>query len=354
MAERVISERVVSKRVIGSANPIARKFRALKGSFGGVCIAPVMIIIAFVLLFAGERQKEHSKTVEELSLETASEVTADSGMHKIQGTATITTPAEAPEVGDVLYYSYKKQEYEEVEKTESYTDTEIENGQEVEVTKERVKIVDEWVDKETKSDWASFKLGKYTIDTEDAKKEFDYSSKEYREDLWGDYDEYTGSSDTADIGDVRIVVDYLPTDTELLVVGEITGSEIKGGESFIVSNKSDSELVSDLKSEETAIYWIMKVGSWLLLTLGFMMILGPILSLLDFIPIAGKVANCVASIVGAAVAAGIVLMATLIIKFWYLCIAAAVLGIVALVTMLVLLIVKKGGKDDKDGKKEEK
>jgi hypothetical protein len=163
MAERIISERVVSRKVVGSANPIARKFRNLKGSITGVCAGPVLIIIAFVMLFAGERIKKNSAVVESLSLETASEVTATDGMHKMKGTPTVTTPADAPEYGDVLYYSYSEQQYQEVEETETETVTKIENGQEIEEEIERVKIVEKWVDMNTGSEWAEFKLGNYTI-----------------------------------------------------------------------------------------------------------------------------------------------------------------------------------------------
>jgi hypothetical protein len=162
-------------------------------------------------------------------------------------------------------------------------------------------------------------------------------------------------SSTPELGDYRIVVNYLALDTELLVIGEISGSTISGGETFIVSNKSDADLVGDLKTAETTMYWVMKGGAWLLLTFGLLMMIGPILSLLDFIPIAGQAANCVASIVAAIIAAGIVLAATLIIKFWYICIALAVLGVIGLVVLLVVLMAKKGDKkEDKPAKEEKK
>ncbi|MBN2016046.1 hypothetical protein JW766_04405 [Candidatus Dojkabacteria bacterium] len=346
MAERVISERVVSRRVVGSANPILKKFRNFKGSITGVCVAPILMIIALGLLFYSEKFERSSITVESLSLEKATEVTADSGMHKMQGKVEVTAPAEAPEMGDVLYYTYKKQQYEEVEETETETVTKVENGQEIEEQVERVKLVEKWVDKESESNWGEFKLGKYTIKPSGANLRLDLNKKEYTEDF-GMYEEVpAGRTVEPDIGDRRLVVEYLDLDTELLVVGEISGSTVSGGEVFIITTKGDSELLSDMKGEETAMYWIMKGGSWLLLTLGMLMILGPILSLLDFIPIAGQAANCAASIVAGIIAAVIVLMGTIIIKFWYVCIALAVLGVVGLVALLVFLVAKKGGKEE--------
>ncbi|MBU0976203.1 MAG: TMEM43 family protein [Patescibacteria group bacterium] len=418
MAEKILSERVVSRKVIGSANPIAKKFRSFKGSFGGICIAPILIIIAFGILFYSEKFKKNSEVVEQLTLETATEVTADSGMHKIKGTPVVDTPIKAPEVGDVLYYSYKEQKYEEVEKTEEETITTIENGQEVEETIERVKLVDEWVDKESKSEWAGFKLGNYTISPNGADLELKLQKKEYMIEgvaqkdyksicesaggTWlaqynecegigkticgsndgeykmcespcrhnpvmenctdvcvevctivnpGEYVDISGKNITPDIGDYRLVVEYLPLETEMLVIGEISGTTVSGGDTFIVSNKSDTELLSDLKGEETAMYWIMKGVVWLMLTFGFLMILGPILSLLDFIPVAGKAASCVASIIAAIVSAGIVIAGTLIIKYWFLCIALAVIGVVGLVVLLVVLMTRKKGDKVEEEKK---
>src|SRR5690606_29956372 len=80
----------------------------------------------------------------------------------------------------------------------------------------------------------------------------------------GEYTEIaSGASYTPSIGDYRIVLDYIPVDSQLLVIGEINGSTISGGSTFIVSNKGNDELLSDLKSSETAQYWGMKIGSFI-------------------------------------------------------------------------------------------
>jgi len=345
--ERIISERVVSRKVIGSANPIARKFRDIKGKIGGICAAPIFAILAFLLLFGGEKLAKSSEIVEELDLEQATSVTADSGMHKMEGTPEIVEAAVAPELGNVLYYKYTQQEYEEVEEKEYETVTKIENGQEVEETIERTKLVEKWVDGETKSAWATFKLGRYTIDPEGAKMEIDVDTKTYYENYLGEYDDSSaGRADTPDIGDRRMIVEYLPTDEQLLVVGEISGTMVKGGEAFIISNKGNEGLVSDLKSSESAVYWAMKIGAWLFFTLAILSLLGPILAMVDFIPLVGKSATCAASIIAAIIAFVIVLMGTLIIKFWYVFVILMVLGFGVLIAILILVLTrKKGGKE---------
>lgn len=346
--ERIISERVVSQRVVGSANPIARKFRNLKGSIGGLCIAPVLLVLAFGILFYSEKFQRSSKIVEELELKQATEVVNESGMKKVTGKAAVTTPAKAPEVGNVLYYNAKYQEYKEVEKTETETVTEIENGQEIEKTIERVKLVEEWTDTDSSSGWAEFNVGGITIKPSGAKLEWSLARKEYRYvSKFGIYDELkAGDSVTPIIGDKRLLVNYMPSDTDILVVGELSQKIISGGEVFIISNKTDAELLSDLKTSETTMYWVLKFIVWLLLTIGIMSVLGPILSVLDFIPIAGKAASCVASMFAAVVAVGIVIAGSLIIKFWWLCLGLAAVGVVGLISLFLIVVLKKGSKKE--------
>jgi len=353
--ERIISERVVSRKHIGSANPIARKFRSFKGSFGGICIAPVLIMISLALLFFGEKQQKNSIVVEELPLESVEEVSYTEGLHKVNGTVKVSEAATAPEIGSVLYYTYQKEEYQEVEETEHDTQTVIENGEEYEDEIERVKLVDKWIEVESDSDWADFNLGKYTVDVSGADLKLDLSSKEYRrDDLTGEYHEYTGSATVdPEIGDYRIKLSYLPLETDLLIVGEFTSDTIKQGEVYIITTKSDAQLISDMKSSETATYWVMKGASWLLLTFGFLMILSPILSLLDFIPIAGKAASCVASIVAAIISLGIVVAGTLIIRYWWLFLLIGAVIAVGLILLLIFLITKKGGDKKEDNQQKE-
>lgn len=339
--ERVVSERVVSSRVIGSSNPIARKFREFKGKIGGICAAPILIIIAFVLLFGSERIAKKSAVVENLELEKATEVTADDGMHKIQGIPIIENAATAPELGTVLYYDYEIEEYREVEETETETVTRIENGKEIEDTVERTKLVEKWVEEESGSKWGSFSLGEYIIEPDGAKMELDLSTKTYYEDM-GMYVELgSGRSVTPDLGDRRLVVNYLPLDDELVVVGEVSGTTISGGDVFIISNKSAGELVDELKSEENMFYWVMKVGSWVLFTVGILSLLGPILALVDFIPLVGKSATCAASVVAAIIAAGIVLAGTIVIKYWFICLALLLLVLFGGIAFAVILMSRK-------------
>ncbi len=343
---RIISERVVSTRSLGKNLPVVgnvkRKFDRLRGSIVGVCMAPVLIFIALATLFYGEKFKKSSKVIESLPLEQASEVVENKGMHKITGKPDITNPVEAFGVGNVLYYSFKEQRYEEVTKTETSTITRVINGEEVEETIEKTIVEDEWVTKKSESKWAEFKLGNIKIKPDLATLKVNLSLKEYKRNTWGEFEEVTGGY-TPSIGDLRIVVEYLPTDENLIVIGEISGDSISSGEVFIISNKGERALLDEIKSQETTLYWVLKFLSWLLLTFGMLSILGPILSLLDFIPVAGKAANCLAGVISAILSFVIVLVSTLILKFWWLFIVFSLIFIVLLIVVLGVLLSKKEG-----------
>jgi hypothetical protein len=281
------------------------------------------------------------RVVEGLSLESVNEVTYNEGLHKVNGKVSVTTPAQAPQIGYVLYFSSKKEQYQEVEETETETITTIENGQEIEEEIERVKLVQKWVEMESDSQWAEFKLGANTVHPNSADLKLDYLTKEYRIENEQYVELKSGQSVTPIVGDYRIVINYLTVDTNLLIVGEFGTNTIGKGDLFIITTKGDKELINDMKTAETTTYWVMKGASWLLLTFGFLMLLSPILTLLDFIPIAGRAVNCVAGIAAALISFGIVLLATIIIRYWWVFIILAGLIVVGLIALLVILIAKK-------------
>lgn len=343
MSKKVVSERVVSKKIKQKPKkslPIISKFKKFRGSLKGLCIAPFIVIAAFVLLFMSERQKADSAVVSSLELQEPASVEGQEGLVKMQGSTTILESAEAPVLGDTLYYSYTEEEYREVEKTETYTETTVENGQEIEVTKERVVLEEEWEEIESGSEWADFSIGSIDIEPAEADLKLDYESKEYEVDqLFGDYKK--GKVTNPEIGDVRMKLTYLKTDTEMIVIGEVKDDVIKSGETFIISNKDNDELVQSLESEEKTIYWVMKIASWLLLTIGIMMILSPIISLADFIPFAGKAASCAGSLVAGVISAVIVIFVTFILKFWYVFIIFGVVAIIGIALLLVFILKRK-------------
>lgn len=350
MAERVISERVISRKIVKSKNPLVRKFERFGAAAKGIFMGPVFFLLAIGLLIYSEGFSRSSEIISTLSLETASEVTADSGTHKLQGTAVLVNgPVNADEVGDVLYFNSKVEMYEQVKETKRETVTTVENGVEVEEVIEREVLVDKWVERSSRELWADFKLGKYTVKAASAKDKLNLEKGEYYQDFFGDYEKVAaGSTRSPELGDVRLTVNYLPLDDELIVIGDISGETISTGEVFIVSNMTDAELLTNLESAEKTQFFVLKAVAWFLLTLGFGAIFGPVLALLDFIPIAGKVANGAAGFIGAILALILVVVVSLLVKFWWLVLILCGVGFVGLIVLLVVLVGKK--KDNREEK----
>jgi len=338
MSKQTISERVVSSKVVKKEGYLSEKWGNLKESLSAFCLAPVLIIVALGLMFYGEFFHKSSEVVEALPLQQATEVSDNEGLAKIIGDVEVTDVVEAPEVGDVLYYEYAIEAYEEVEEVETEYRTRVEDGVEYEDEIEKTVLVDKWVDKESEGPiWAEFYLGDIMVDPTDAKLRMDYEEMILY--LPWDEDEWTviksSNSVSPELGDEKMTIRYLDTDEEIIAIGEISGGEMTGGDEFIVSNRGDAELIEGLKGEETMWYWVMKFIIWLLLFIGLSSIVGPVLAVLDFIPLVGSAARWVGGVIAAILALIIVVLGTLLIKFWWLWLILIVLLVGALVVILV-------------------
>ncbi|MFA4931149.1 MAG: TMEM43 family protein [Patescibacteria group bacterium] len=347
MGEEIIEKKVVKSVDKGSSNYLAKKYRGVKSAVGAACTAPILIIIAVVLLFYSEGFNKSSELVGQLSLRTPSEVAGQSGIVKVGDKVTVVSPVVAPEVGEVLYYSSAEQEYQQVEEKEYDTETVDREGREVEETVETTKLVDKWVDTRTTDPvWGEFTLGEIKIDPAAATLKMDYSRAEYWTDEFGDWVKLAqGETRTPELGDERLVVTYLDTEQNLIVVGELNNDKISGGSQYIITNKSDSDLMKTLKTEENFWYWFLKVIIWLLLVIGLTSIIGPLLALLDFIPLVGDAARNVAGLIAAVIAFLMVLIGSLLIKFWWLFLILLVLIVGGMIAVVLYILNKK--KDDK-------
>lgn len=142
MGEKIIDQKVVKREDKGSAGYLGKKYRGLKDALGAMCMAPVLIVIAVGLLFYSEGFHKSSEIIGQLELKQASEVVNMTGLYKAQGMVNVDSPALAPEVGGVLYYTYVVEEYREVEETEQETQIVVEDGREIEETVETTKLVE--------------------------------------------------------------------------------------------------------------------------------------------------------------------------------------------------------------------
>lgn len=324
MAEKVISQRVVSEKVVsqpGILGKVGNKFNDIGVSIGGLCAVPFIFLIALGLLIYSENTFKHSEVVVDLPLEQASEVAGQNGLKKFQGDMFVENPLNAPQIGDVAYYSYKIEEYKEVEETRQSTETVVENGQNVERTIEETVLVEKWIEEESDTEWASIRVGDIAVRPDKAKLELEYNKKTFLDkdaDNATVWSEQTVDSFTPKVGDRRLSVTYLPIGESLLIVGEVSNNTVASGDVFIVSNKSDAQLTSDLESQENTMYWVIKGAAFFFFFISIMTLVRPVLEFVEIIPIAGKAASTAATFIGLTLAFLIVLIGTFVVKFWWL------------------------------------
>jgi len=130
---------------------------------------------------------------------------------------------------------------------------------------------------------------------------------------------YISRADASDkVGSTRLVITSYSLPDEINLFGEVKDSKINIDNTFIITDQDKPELVETLKSKEKGSRTFMRFLAWLALTIGFMTVLGPIMSIIEIIPFAGKIANFIALVIGAIISAIVVFVGVIIGKFWWL------------------------------------
>lgn len=316
MKERVISERVVSEKVLGSSSGIARFGRGVKGQIssrlGGIGLGFLLIVVSFFVVWYSESFEKSAGTVSQLPILSVDQAVGSSGLVKVSGPVT-SAPIKTPkDPKDVLYYHYVRQELEMVKSTETETQIVTRDGQDIEQTIEKEVEKPEWVTKIDETKWADLVLGnKIAVKPGSAKQLLNLSEV------------YTLTEDKVK----ETINAVLPTDN-LIVVGEISNSQISSGKPFIITNNSNDVLVESLASSEKTTWWLLKLATLLLFGFGLYSMLGPLLLILDAIPILGNIGKTGIFIVCMLIGLIFTVLSSLLIAFWYviLIILVAVVG----------------------------
>lgn len=360
-----MTEKVVATKVLGSANPIAKKFRSIKNTFAGIGIGIILLIVGLFLIFQSVYGvKEYSKIVSGLSLKTASEAgIGDTELVKLKGKLENVTPIAyeyekcvtrdcytwqntKERLPQALYLKVEKQRFEVVKHVRTETRTTEFAGQETEETVEITEYKEEWVTKETTKQYATFNFGELLIKpSEETKLMASTTSAEVANvkiDNLGPLNNYAQEV-SSEIGATRLVYTYLPYSEslpEFIVVGKVANKTIATGEPFIFSDKSDEQIIKALEDEENTARTGFAFFSWLATFIGLTMLLAPILELVSWIPLVGKAAKFVAGLIALVTATILVAASWLILKFWWL----ILIFIIALIGLAIFLVVKMASK----------
>src|SRR3989338_962692 len=328
-----LDEHVISEKVLGSSNPVARFGRSVSSSVTGIFFGIVLIVGSFGLLWWGEQQHEYSKDVAALPLVTSVSA-GHSGAIKVQAVPVVSAPLQAPIVNQsVLYYEYRKQEFKKIKERKTETRTVQREGKDVQQTIEKEVLIDKWFDVASEKKWAGFSVGGASVEGAAA-------SLGYIE-LKKFFDKETPVSSDAPLNVVqktRETVVGIPVGIPLLVVGSVNADVITNGAPFIITDSNDAALVAAIQSSESRAYWGFKIVAWLLMTIGFVMLFGPVAALLNVLPGLGKLFNGILFLVFGVVSASIVMLGTIVIRYWW-----AVLIVLVAVIVLAVIKMKRGG-----------
>lgn len=270
-------------------NPFEKYSGKFRTSFSTLFLGMIIGVIGLVLLGYSEGIDNDLNIIRRSPLIQEENLIRSSGMIKLTGAPILIKELTVPGFDDGLIY------YE---------------------TLVEEKIDDKWVEINKQQVFAPFSIGHIQIDASDAQLEFDLieiSKKEtenQRETTYG-----------------------VIADNELVVVGHLENSLIADGVVFVVTNKSNKDLVNSMSNMGTMEWWLYKVGALLLITLGITSFILPILTFLDIFPQLGLGAIGLIMLFAFLLSALLVFIAAIVITFWWL-----MFVIVGLVFILMIRI----------------
>lgn len=300
------------------------------GLFGAL-FGLLLIPAGFYLAYYGEaRLVNHGKVFEAVAMMTPeAALAAGTSPVKLRGKPEAEFDTVERYEGRVVHYRLTVEEYER----ETDSDGEVSY---------------EWNTKETKTRFVPFKLGGIQVQPDRAKilgAERVFQGIKPVDNPRLDYDPQWAASHSDKVGDRRLTVEVIPADRELIVFGDLSGSTISGGNTFVISALDEATTTQRLKTEFTVFYWLIKVGSVLMIAIGFMLLFSPLLNLLGWIPVVG--AGLKAAIFGVGLVLGIigVLMLTALVKyFWVVVILLAVVIVLGAVLGTRAIRARRGTK----------
>jgi hypothetical protein len=146
------------------------------------------------------------------------------------------------------------------------------------------------------------------------------------------------------VGDIRLSFTAIPLDSNLFILGELQGTKINPwsygeGDTFMIAAAlSEAEVKSRLKTEYKLKKWLGRIGGFLAMWIGMCLMVGPLTTLLSFIPAIGRAIGSLIFAIFFIIALVLTAITILLIKlFWVL---VAVLFILIVVGVVMKL---KGG-----------
>lgn len=297
----------------GLAGGVGRGARAGCGAIFGVLIGIALVPVGFYLVYHGEKRLvNHGKVFEGIEMASPDAAAQASGLVKIKGGAVGEFLSHPRWDGQALFYRATVEEYEREEDAEGEVDY-------------------DWNTVSTDEKWASFSIGAVKVAPEGANPVGEETVYEGAKPTFAQDFSVDALSRSPKEGDQRLEVEVLDGTREVIVLGEMQSGSISGGSTFVVSTLDEAATTQALKTEYKIAYWLMKGGAVLGIWLGILLIFGPLMTIVGYIPFIGRgisAALVFGALLVAVVSVGLI---TLFVKLFWVLVAIVALGLILLV-----------------------
>ena len=145
----------------------------------------------------------------------------------------------------------------------------------------------------------------------------------------------TSSLSSPQIGDLRVSYVGVPADKQLVVFGQLQGTSIqpfvaKGETLYRAFGGTKDTAVADLHGEYTLLSWILRAVGFMMMWIGLSLVLEPISTLLDILPIAGSL--------GRGLSMGIAFIVSLVLSVITIVVSMILHSIIAIILAVAIAI----------------
>jgi hypothetical protein len=160
---------------------------------------------------------------------------------------------------------------------------------------------------------------------------------------------YSGktSLDKPEVGDIRISYSVLKSDIDVTAFAKQEDGTLKlytdenGVKVFRIFTTDHDQALLQVKAEDTAMSWILRGVGFVMMWIGMLMILGPIATISDILPIVGKVTGFVLGLVTFIIALGLSILTIVISIIVHSTIALVIIGLIVIIIAVLLYMRKR-------------
>ncbi|MFH1537057.1 MAG: TMEM43 family protein [Patescibacteria group bacterium] len=153
-----------------------------------------------------------------------------------------------------------------------------------------------------------------------------------------------GTLSNPEVGDIRISYQALSPGADVTVFGKLDGTNIStyadedANTLYRVFNSTHEEALATMHTEYVTSMWIFRAVGFIMMWIGLAMFLGPISTILSFIPLLGKAGRGLISIITFVIAAILSILTILISMILQSTVALVIIGIVIVIAVIVVVM----------------